>query len=483
MHSHLFVLFGATGDLAATKLFPALYRLGTSRGAPAEIAVLGVGRTDWDDAGLRSHAVAALKGEGVAKTKAEAWAKRALTYAQVESYERLEPVFEKAREIEAAHGTGGRRVWYVALPPSVFDDVIRAVGDEERRRLGARPAPDAPGEADREGDGWTRLVLEKPFGSDLASARKLNQLVHRHFSEREVYRIDHFLGKETVQNLLAFRFGNAIFESAWSRDQVERVEILVAEKNDAAGRAGYFDGVGTLRDMTQNHLTQLFALTAMEAPARLDAEGIRAEKIKVLRSTRTSRTDEAVFGQYGAGPGGAPAYREHEGVPARSRTETFAAVVLHVDNWRWQGVPFVLTTGKRLEERLTEISVYFRRPPIALFPKDDGCEPAPNVLRIRLQPGEGFSLGFEVKRPGPRFATTTQELEFRYEEAFGPLPDAYETLLRDVASGDATLFVHAAETEEAWRIYEPLLHGENTVHRYESFTSGPAQARRLVDGL
>ena len=481
MRSHLFVLFGATGDLAATKLFPALYRLASSKGAPAQLAVLGVGRSDWDDADLRQHAVAALKAEGIAKTKAETWARRALTYARVESYERLDPVFVKAREIESARGTAGRRVWYVALPPSVFDDVIAAVGEEEHERLGARPAPDAPGEADRAGRGWTRLVLEKPFGSDLASAQKLNRLVHRYFSEREVYRIDHFLGKETVQNLLAFRFGNALFESSWDRDQVERVEILVAEKNDAAGRAGYFDGVGTLRDMTQNHLTQLFSLTAMEAPARLDAAGIRAEKIKVLRSTRTARPEEAVFGQYGAGAGGAPAYREHEGVPARSRTETFATVRLHVDNWRWQGVPFVLTTGKRLEKRLTEIAVHFRRPPIALFPTDDGCDPAPNVLRIRLQPGEGFSLGFEVKRPGPRFATTTKELEFRYEEAFGPLPDAYETLLRDVALGDATLFVHAAETEEAWRIYEPLLHGENTVHRYDSFSAGPAQARKLVE--
>jgi glucose-6-phosphate 1-dehydrogenase len=479
---HLFVLFGATGDLAATKLFPALHRLSTAGDAPEAFAVLGVGRSDWDDAALQRHAADALSASGVKKRAAAAWAKKTLAYAQVDRYDRLEPVFERAREVEAARGTGGRRVWYVALPPSVFDDVIEAVGEEEQRRLGARPDPDAPGEAERQeaGEAWTRLVLEKPFGSDLESARALNRLVHRHFAEREVFRIDHFLGKETVQNLLAFRFGNALFESVWSREHVERVDILVAETNDAAGRAGYFDGVGTLRDMIQNHLTQLFALTAMEPPARLDAEGIRQEKVKALRSTRTADRKATVFGQYGRGPHGEEAYVEHEGVPEDSKTETFAAVALHVDNWRWQGVPFVLRTGKRLAERVTEIAVHFRRPPVALFPTDQGCDPAPNVLRIRLQPREGFRLTFEVKKPGSGFATTTQELEFRYEDAFGALPDAYETLLHDVAEGDATLFVHASEAEEAWRIYEPLLRGRKTAHVYPSSSDGPPEADRLL---
>jgi len=481
---HLFVLFGATGDLAATKLFPALYRLATSKGGPSELVVLGVGRSAWDDRELQRRATDAIAEDGVGRRAAGAWARKSMAYVRVDTYDALQPVFERARDLESERDTGGQRVWYLALPPDIFDDVIAAVGTEERRRLGARPAPDAPGEPDRRGTGWTRLVLEKPFGSDLASARKLNRLVHRYFSEREVYRIDHFLGKETVQNLLAFRFGNALFESVWSREHVEQVDVLVAERNDASGRGGYFDGVGTLRDMTQNHLTQLFALTAMEAPARLDALGIRQEKTKVLRSTRTARPDEAIFGQYGSGPKGEEAYREHEGVPSRSRTDTYAEVVLHVDNWRWQGVPFVLRTGKRLRERVTEITVRFRRPPVALFPTEDGCTPAPNVLRIRLQPREGFSLGFEVKRPGPQFATTTQELEFRYEDVFGKLPGAYETLLRDVATGDATLFVHADETEEAWRIYEPLLRARRRVRIYESFSDGPGRGRteRAHDG-
>ena len=471
MSAYTFVLFGATGDLAALKLFPALYRV-AQRDDAAAVDVVGVGRTEWDDAALRDAAVEALVETRVDEGAARAWADQTLRYARVEGYDDLGAVFEAVEAIERARGGDANRVYYLSLPPSTFPDMIRALGahEAERGTTGEPASGDAP---------WVRLVIEKPFGTDLASAQELNAIVHDAFREEQVFRIDHYLGKETVQNLLVFRFANTLFQQSWRRELVERVEITVAETNDAEGRAGYFDGVGTVRDMIQNHLMQLFALTAMEPPARLDAQGIRREKIKVLQSTRAVDPDEAVLGQYGAGDG-QEAYAEHEGVEEGSETETFAAVTLHVDSWRWQGVPFVLRTGKRLAERLTEIAVVFRRPPVALFDGQGGCEPQPNVLRIRLQPDEGFELGFDVKTPGDGFSVTTQHLDFAYAEAFGELPDAYETLLHDVARGDATLFVHADEAEEAWRLVTPILDWSGEVHRYPSGSWGPAAAADLV---
>ncbi|MEO0559806.1 MAG: glucose-6-phosphate dehydrogenase [Bacteroidota bacterium] len=475
MAPYLFVLFGATGDLADVKLYPALYRIAQRDGTP-QFSVLGVGRSDWDDARIQQAAVDALVGKGIPETEARAWAERTLHFARVKGYDQLDPVFERAREVENTAALAGNRVYYLALPPSTFPGAIHDIGEHEMERgtVGDHVADDAP---------WTRLVIEKPFGHDLASAQALNKVVHEHFHENQVYRIDHYLGKDTVQNLLVFRFANALFEASWSRQHVEQVEIFVAETNDAEGRAGYFDGVGTLRDMVQNHLTQLFALTAMEPPARLDADGIRNEKIKVLKSTRSARSNEVILGQYGDGVG-KEAYLDHDGVDASSTTETFASVRLHVDNWRWQGVPFVLRTGKRMPERLTEIAVVFRRPPVSLFKGDGGCDPARNVLRIRLQPDEGFKLSFDVKRQGAGFSVSTQHLEFKYEDVFGVFPDAYETLLHDVAKGDPTLFVHGDEAEEAWRIYAPILdRGDLTPITYPSGTWGPDKADAMTSAV
>ena len=464
MPPFLLVLLGASGDLAHRKLIPALYRLHQRDDTP--FLVLGVGRSGWDDARMQAYAREALDEAGEDAAAGD-WVEETFRFAEVEGYDRLGPAFARAEALDAEGG--GNRIYYLATPPSTFEGVIEAVGKHEQGS---------------QGRGWRRLVVEKPFGHDLASAQALNALVHRYFREEQVFRIDHYLGKDTVQNLLVFRFANQIFESIWNRRHVARVAITVAETVGVEGRAGYFDRVGTLRDMIQNHLTQLFTLTAMEPPAVFDAEAIRQEKIKVLRATQPLDPGAVVLGQYGPGADGQEGYRQHEGVPPGSTTETFAEVELFVENWRWQGVPFRLRTGKRLPERLTEIAVFFHSPPVALFEAAGPCGVSENALRIRLQPHEGFRLGFEVKQPGNGFALSTQHLDFRYESAFGRLPDAYETLLYDVAQGDQTLFVHADEAEAAWKLYGPLLDAGLPVHPYPSGTWGPemiSDSRLAID--
>ena len=323
-----------------------------------------------------------------------------------------------------------------------------------------RPAITGLGQAKlNRSPGWTRLVVEKPFGRDPESAQNLNQLLHRYFDEPQIYRIDHYLGKETVQNLLIFRFANDIFEPLWHRNLVQSVQITVAESAGVGSRGNYYEQTGALRDMAQNHLTQLLTLTAMEVPVAFEPEAIRSEKAKVLRAVSPVRPEDVVYGQYTRGSVGgkeAPGYREERGVAPDSVTETFVALKLGIENWRWNGVPFYLITGKGLPARFTQIAVTFRCPPVWLFqPRPATCNP--NVLVFTLQPDEGFDLHFQVKAPGEPLELKTQRLRYRYAEAFGPLPDAYETLLVDVMAGDQTLFVRADEAEAAWRIYAPLL--------------------------
>ena len=466
----LFIIFGGTGDLAQRKILPALHELHARGTAGRDCVVLGVARDrEMDDARYRALAREAVGGEGASRDGTAAWAERAIHYQSIgagapDDYAALRARIER---LEAEHGLPGNRAFYIALPPGAFPATVAGLGEAGLSRSA----------------GWTRIVIEKPFGRDLASARALNELVHRHFDEAQVYRIDHYLGKETVQNLLVFRFANAMFETLWNRDHVEAVQITVAEELGVEQRAGYYDRAGALRDMVQNHLTQLMTLVAMEVPSAIAADAIRAEKIKVLRAVAPIRRENVVYGQYAPGTvdgEAVAAYRDEPGVAAGSATETFVALKLELDNWRWQGVPFYLRTGKRLARRLTEIEVKFRRAPVWLF-RSAGCEEDVhrNTLLLTLQPDEGFSLLFEIKAPGERFRLRQLPLHFSYAEVFPRIPEAYQTLLRDLLAGDQTLFVHADEVETAWSLYTPLLDAPHEPRPYAAGSWGPPEA----DGL
>ena len=465
----LCVLYGGTGDLARRKVLPALYRLHAAGAADNTYVLAASKGGDLDDASYREVAIDALANAGVARDDAGRWAEARLHYVPARGTEPSDFAALQARidGIERRHQLPGHRVFYLALPPPAF-------------------GPTAEGLAHAglaQGPGWARVVVEKPFGRDLASARELNAILHRGWQERQIYRIDHYLGKETVQNLLVFRFANAMFESIWNREHVARVEITVAEEIGVERRAGYYEQAGALRDIVQNHLTQLLSLVAMEAPITIEADAIRAEKVKALRSIRGIDPARVVWGQYTAGRLDGtlvPAYRGEPGVARDSQTETFVAMRLDVDSWRWQGVPFVLRAGKRMTRRVTEIALTFREPPVSLFGCFDACRPESDALVIRLQPDEGFALYFDVKRPGSDFTLARQPLHFMYSEAFGPLPDAYETLLLDVLEGDQTLFVHADEVEESWRLYTPLLSIPHEVMFYPAGSWGPEEADRLI---
>ena len=459
---HLFIILGASGDLTARKLVPALFRLMERHDDLRCCHILGVARSEMSDKAFRS---------GIRRVLAEQWPDHAGLPGWCDRhvyYQSLGPsgggfpgLARRIEHLEEAAGLPGNRVFYLALPPRVFPTTIEAIGE-----VGLHEAR-----------GWTRLVVEKPFGHDLASARDLNALVHQCFRESQVFRIDHYLGKETVQNLLVFRFGNALFESIWNRGQIDRVEISVHETLGVETRAGYYDQSGALRDMVQNHLTQLLALVAMEAPARFDAGSIRREKIKLLESVVPLRLEHVLFGQYVAGAvDGRPVrgYRQERGVSAHSETETFVRLRLEIANWRWRGVPFILETGKRMPRKCTKILIRFQPAPVSLFrPYEDTCNVRPNLLEITLQPNEGFDLHFEVKEPRMPLRLAPQTLRFRYDEAFGDLPEAYETLLGDILQGDQTLFVHADEVIDSWRIYTPILEDRPPVHAYAPGSSGP----------
>lgn len=465
----LFVVFGASGDLSRRKILPALYELHRHGSTEAGCVVLGLSRKpDFDDAAFRAIANGAV-GEKVATAgEVEAWTAQyfhgqTIGEGTPADYDALRARIEA---LEAEHGAMTVRVFYVALPPESFAAAITGLGVAGL----AQPA------------GITRLVIEKPFGHDLPSSRALSAVVHTHFSEEQVYRIDHYLGKETVQNMMVFRFANAMFETLWNRDHIESVQITVSEDLGVEGRAEYYENAGALRDMVQSHLTQLLALVAMEVPGSMDATAIRAEKIKALRAIAPISPADAVLGQYHAGQideKDVLGYREEPGVAANSRTETFAAIRLHIENWRWQGVPFFLRTGKRLGKRVTEIEVKFRRAPVWMFRAMHQENLHRNTLVLTLQPNEGFCLYFDVKAPGEPFRVQRLPLHFSYAEAFNSIPEAYQTLLLDVLIGDQTLFVHAEEVEAAWALFTPLLDGAVGVLPYPAGSDGPLEAGAL----
>jgi glucose-6-phosphate 1-dehydrogenase len=467
---HLFVILGGTGDLTRGKLFPALRRLARQGILGESRAVLAVARsTEMDDESFRVWAREALVEAGLGDEDLKGLDAARLYYQSFAKGDEAdhEALRTRIEEIERDCGLPGNRVFYLALPPRVFPGAIEGLA---RAELNVGP-------------GWVRLVVEKPFGRNLESARALNQTIHRHFDEEQVYRIDHYLGKEAVQNLLVFRFANAIFESLWNRERVESVQITVAESIGIGDRAGYYDKAGALRDMVQNHLAQLLALVGMEVPGAFDADSVRYEKIKLLRAVSAIRPEAVVLGQYTAGEiDGEPVsgYLEAPGVKPDSRTETFAALRLSIDSWRWQGVPFYLRTGKHLPGRLTQIAVTFRAPPVCLFETMGSCAVHSNVLYLTLQPNEGFALCVDVKVPGEPFELRTLPLDFLYRDAFGSVPDAYETLLLDILTGDQTLFVHGDEAEASWELFGPLLDREHPVYPYAAGSWGPDEADALL---
>jgi len=466
----LFTILGGTGDLSRRKLLPALHRI-TTEGGGAPFVVLGLARSaTHDDASFTEWAIDALVESGVGREEAAAWCRGRMRFESLGAAEDSDwrRIADRVTAVEREAGLPGNRVFYLALPPGAFPSTIAALGKHD---LNASA-------------GWTRLVIEKPFGRDLGSAIQLNALVHTWFDESQVYRIDHYLGKETVQNLLAFRFANAIFEPVWNRDQIESVQITVAESLGIEGRGAYYERSGALRDMVQNHLTQLVTLVAMEAPSAFHADAIRREKVKVLESTRPADPDSVVFGQYTAGPPGVSpmrGYLEEPGVDPDSTTETFVAGRLDIRNWRWQGVPFWFRTGKAMPTKRTEIAVTFKQPPICLFESFGACHVHSNALVITLQPDEGFALYLDVKVPGDgAFRLKTIPLRFRYDDVFDPLPDAYQTLCQDVLTGDATLFVHAAEVEQSWKLWSPVLDLGRRPDRYGAGSFGPETADGLL---
>ncbi len=482
------VIFGATGDLTHRKLMPALYTLMRLGMIPPACSVIGVARRPKTDEQFREEMAAAVLGPHASPADRALWETFAqgLFYVQTEfrdpeGYARVRATLER---VDRERGTGGNRVYYLATAPEFYGEIVHNLGQSgliERhagQRDGRRP--------------WLRVIVEKPFGRDVRSAEELNRTLLRVFRESQVYRIDHYLGKETVQNILVFRFANGIFEPLWNQHYIDHVQITVAESIGVEDRAGYYETAGVIRDIVQNHMMQLLTLVAMEPPVAFEADEVRNEKVKVIRAARRLAPDDVpasvVFGQYGPGAIGGeevPGYRQEPRVAAGSRTPTFVAMRLFLDNWRWAGVPFYLRSGKRLPKRVTEIAVQFKQAPLPLF--HDGARD-PNLLAFNIQPDEGISLRFVAKAPGTTMRLRPVNMGFQYGTAFaGEELSAYERLLLDCMLGDQTLFTRRDEVEEAWALLEPVLtwwersSPPPELQTYEAGTWGPPAAWSLIE--
>ena len=473
------VIFGASGDLTHRKLIPALFELYRQRRLPSEFAVLGCARRPWSDEEFRSRMAEALADE--VEEHRQAWGQFAagLFYEPVDLEQPPDVVRlgQRLDTIDRLRATRSNRTFYLSVSPSHYGSGCRALA-----AAGLLADPQR-----------SRVVIEKPFGRDYGSAQELNRIVQACAKESQVFRIDHYLGKETVQNILVLRFANTIFEPIWNRNYIDNVQITAAETVGVEERAGYYETSGALRDMVQNHLTQMLALTTMEPPGRFDPEAMRNEKAKVLQAAQLANESEpwkcCVRGQYSAGGTTArplPGYRQEPGVDPNSTTETYVAMKLFINNWRWQGVPFYLRTGKRLPKRLSEVVLTFRQAPVHLFDAAGGA-PTPNQLILRIQPDEGAEFRFEVKAPGSGMRSRPVDMGFSYDESFGePSDEGYVRLLADAMLGDATLFTRSDEVEAAWRLYTPLLEliedapWQLPVHPYEARTWGPAAAESLL---
>ena len=462
------VIFGASGDLTRKKLAPALADLYAKGRIGPEIRIVGMARSEMTAQEFRASFYQDFGPPADSPPTPELWSDFAgrihCCYGDVTAPDGMNQLHQTLAEIESPDQPANR-LYYLALAPSLFTPAITAMGQAGYHH---------------ENGCWRRLIIEKPFGSDLETARRLNHIVHSVFAEHQVYRIDHYLGKETVQNLLVFRFANAIFEPLWSRNYIDNIQITVAESVSIAERAAYYDQAGVLRDMFQSHLLQILAVVAMEPPSTFEADTLRNEKLKVLESVRRIPPQyapaHAVQGQYDG-------YLDEPGVPPDSRTPTYAALRLDIDNWRWQGVPFYLRSGKALTNKRTEVLIQFRRPPHLIFPQGRSGDLTSNTLSICLQPNEGVHLEFQAKTPDSALDLRPVNLEFHYEDSFGgqEIPDAYERLLLDALNGDASLFIRSDEIEQSWSIIDPLIQGLNhpatrPPEIYDPQTEGPYAA-------
>jgi glucose-6-phosphate 1-dehydrogenase len=474
------VIFGASGDLTKRKLLPALYHLQQSALLPQEFAIVGVARRPLQDEFPKDMKDGILKFGGVKEDSEELdtfiakVSYHAMNFDDDGGYEGLKSLLAK---IDEEQGTKGNRLFYLATAPEYFSDIIDRLGKSGM----AQPE-----------NGNVRAIIEKPFGHDLQSARELNDDVNKVFHENQIFRIDHYLGKETVQNILIFRFANGIFEPIWNRNYVDNVQITAAENIGIEGRGPFYEKAGALRDVMQNHIMELLSFVCMEPPVSFEAESVRREKVKVWRAIKPIPMEDTVRGQYGPGSVDGEqvkGYRQEDRVNPNSRTETFAAVKLEIENWRWAGVPFYLRAGKRLANRATEITIHFKQPPMLLFNRQTGpCKDIqPNLITMRIQPDEGISLRFSAKVPSPDMSVCPVIMDFNYAAAFGTSSaNGYERLLLDAMLGDATLFAHRDGVEATWKLYTPILEAWAKTEpkgfpNYASGTWGPPESDDLLD--